>query len=195
MKLKHKKTLFIALYVLLLGIKINEQIKSEKILEIKELRQQDVNSLKNDYLNALDNSHFNEQEREMLKDYFLPHLLQYQGDFGDEFIANILFSTENTYVNRNKDFNNSYLKASFSPLIGKIPYGELFAEGIISLAPDYSLEEFYHEYCHIIQSWNGQKNIYGEAFANFYSDGNYDDLYGLFTMLGILGILNNYFIV
>ena len=188
MKIKHKKTLFIAsLSVLLFGIKVNQQIKSEKILEVKELREQNVDFLENSYLEALNHSYFNEQEREMLKDYFLPHLLEYQDKFEDEFIANVLFSTENTYVNRNKDFNNSYLKASYSSLVGKIPYGELFVEGIISLDPNYSLEEFYHEYCHTIQSWNQQKNIYGETYANFYSDGNYDDLYGFFTMLGILG--------
>jgi len=179
-------TLIISIIIGMGTNKLNQHKKIEKAKEI--LKNNNSKQLIIDaWYDALEKSKFSEREKKILVEEFLPYLSEYYDVYDERALANLLSATENTHVSYIEGYSDDKKEASYSSFLAKIPYGNYFTEGVITLDEFYTDSQFLHEYYHSTQGWLNQHSIYAEAYANLGSNGNYNDVYALFTMLGYLG--------
>lgn len=189
MKKRTKVIIASMIISIIIGMGTNKQNQYKKIQQAKEILK-DKNSKQtiiSAWQNALEKSNFSEREKEILVEEFLPYLDEYYDMYDASSIANLLSATENTHISYVEGYSDDKKEASYSSFLAKIPYASYFTEGLITLDETYTDSQFLHEYYHSIQGWLNQHPVYSETYANFGSDGNYDDLYAIFTMLGYLG--------
>lgn len=188
---KRKRIIVMSLLLsIVLGLGSNKINKHEKIQYTNTILTNSQNTKEtiiDEWTKALEKSHFSQKEREILIQEFLPYLSTNWDMYDHKSLANLLSATQNTYISYNSNYINETREASYSNFQCNLPFVSCITDGTIILDENYTEKQFLHEYYHSTQGWSKQKHIYAEAYANFCSDGNYDDLYAIFTMLGYLG--------